>query len=212
MGAAVEQILIERLFVALGAPVEAPVDPAVLGPLAAFADLVATWNARLNLTGAKEPEALAEVLFADAMMLRDEALLPQGARFVDVGAGAGAPSLPLLLLRPDLRATLVEPIHKRVAFLRTAIGTFDLAERATVIEGRLEAAPIAGAPFDVALSRATFEPAEWLARAEPLAPRTLVLVAGDPLPEREGARLLETRTYRLPRKDAPRAIGLYARG
>ena len=204
---AVERALIVRLSDALGARLE----PSVLEPLESFADLVALWNARLNLTGAREPEALAEVLFGDAMVLSDEALLPRGARFVDVGAGAGAPSLPLLMLRPDLRATLVEPLRKRVAFLRTAIGTFDLAARVTVIEGKLEAEPIAGAPFDVALSRATFEPSEWLARAEPLAPRTLVLVAADPLPEREGATLLEARAYRLPSKDAPRAIGLYSR-
>lgn len=174
-------------------------------PWVRFGELVRTWNARLNLTGAKDDRALAEVLFADAVILTEESLMPAGAHFVDVGAGAGAPSIPLLLLRSDLRATLIEPQRKRVAFLRTVVGTLDLVERCSILERRLDGPPVAGAPFDVALSRATFGPSEWLARASALSNRAIVMVAADPLPT--GA--LAERRYELPYSRAPRGLGLY---
>ncbi|WP_436623600.1 RsmG family class I SAM-dependent methyltransferase [Sorangium sp. So ce136] len=58
---------------------------------------------------------------ADARLLSEH--VPEGRRVVDIGAEAGTPGLPLALLRPDLDVTLVEPLQKRVAFLRTATGT-----------------------------------------------------------------------------------------
>lgn len=174
---------------------------------AAYDALVETWNARQNLTGGKDAQSRAEILFADAVVLDDPELLPEGARFVDVGAGAGAPAIPLLLARPDLRATLVEPRRLRVAFLRTAIGALELGDRCVVLEQRLAGDGVPGMPFDVALSRATFAPAEWLRRAVGLAPRAVAMVAGEPLPD--GERLAERR-YRLPFSGSPRALGLYA--
>src|SRR3954451_24739175 len=44
-------------------------------------------------------------------------VIPQGARVVDVGSGAGLPGIPLGLARPDLTLTLVEPMARRVEFL-----------------------------------------------------------------------------------------------
>lgn len=170
-----------------------------------YGELVRTWNARLNLTGTQEPNALAEILFADAVVLAEKDVVPEGVCFVDVGAGVGAPAIPLLLERQDLSATLVEPRRNRVAFLRTVIGTLGLMDRCRVLEQRLEAAPLDRAPFDLALSRATFAPEEWLRRAVGLAPAAVVMVAGQPLPP--GARL--ERSYRLPFSDAPRALGVY---
>lgn len=172
---------------------------------ARYRELVKTWNARLNLTGARDDRALADVLFADAAVLADEALMPPGTHFVDIGAGAGAPSIPLLLLRRDLTATLVEPLRKRVAFLRTVIGTLDLVGRCTLLERKLDGPPVEGAPFDLALSRATFAPDEWLERARAVSARAIVMVAAGPLPQ--GA--LVERRYTLPHSEAPRALGLY---
>ncbi len=172
-----------------------------------YAELVEKWSARSNLTGAKTPEALAEVLFADAAMLCDDALLPRGARFVDIGAGAGAPAIPMLLRRPDLKATLVEPRRLRVEFLRAALAALALEDRCAVLKQKLGAAPLPGAPFDVAISRATFPPDEWLRRASALAPRAVAMVAGRPLPDGE---MLAQRTYELPFSRSPRRLALYA--
>ena len=130
-----DRAVIDRLIEALGVHLpDVEVEPARRERLAAFAALTAKWNETTNLIGAKTPEAVAEVLFADALLLMDERVLPSGARFVDVGAGAGAPALPLLLLRDDLHATLVEPRRLRVAFLRTAAATLTAA--GTTVEAR----------------------------------------------------------------------------
>jgi len=181
-----------------------------LDALTRYGELVAQWNARTNLTAAHAPRDLAGVLFADAFVLADEAFIPRGSRIIDVGAGAGAPSLPLLLLRPDVSATLVEPRRLRVAFLRTAIGTLDLAARATVLEEKIDPdrpqAPTVA--HDVALSRATFAPAEWLAIGLRLAPRAIVLAAGaDALPD--GHRVAE-RSYTTGDPSVPRAAAAYS--
>lgn len=177
-------------------------------PLALFAALCATWNAKLNLTGARDPRALAEVLFADALVLRE--LVPDGVSLIDVGAGAGAPTVPLLLLRPDLRATLLEPRKNRVAFMRTAIGSFeDLPGRAVVIPARLEDATLD--EHDLALSRATFSPPIWLAHGLALAPQVVVLSGAEGLPAHDDAELVATRGYRLPFGGTPREAGLYRR-
>lgn len=197
---------IEELYGALGQG--APTPP--VETWLRFAQLVEVWNARLNLTGARDARALAEVLFADALVLSEVRFLPDSAHFIDVGAGAGAPAIPLLTLRPDLRATLVEPLRKRVAFLRSASGTLDLVDRCRIDERKLDDEPVVGAPFDVAISRATFAPDEWLRRAAPLSDRVIVMVAADPLPELPSAALIEERRYELPFSGAPRGIGLYA--
>ncbi len=199
-----DRALLSHAAAALGADVS---DEQLEG-LASFAELVATWNTRVNLTGAKDPRALVDVLFADAFVLAHPRFVAEGARVVDVGAGAGAPALPLALLRPDVHVTLVEPRRLRAAFVRTAIGALALEARASGLERRMEGPPLEGAPFDVALSRATFEPAAWLERGRALAPRVLVLCGTDPLPAGE---LLESREYALPFGGSPRRVGLYAR-
>jgi 16S rRNA (guanine527-N7)-methyltransferase len=135
---------------------------------------------------------------------------------VDVGSGAGAPALPLLLLRPDLRGTLVEPLRKRVAFLRTAVGTLALVERVRVLEAKLDAGapalPDATLQHDVALSRATFAPELWTPAALQLAPVGIVMLASqEPPTAPPGCRLTHTRDYTLPWSAAARRIALYAR-
>lgn len=203
--------VIDALATALGRPVSVAARTA----LAEFAELVARWNARIDLTAARTPEQLCEVLFADALVLADQALVVERARVLDVGSGAGAPALPLALLRPDTSLVLVEPLRKRVAFLRTAVGTLTgLAGRVEVREARLEPSrpAVAGGPFDVALARATFAPESWLPMGLALASRTLVLTAAEapPAPP-EGASVAHAIRYALPRTDAPRTITAYAR-
>jgi 16S rRNA (guanine527-N7)-methyltransferase len=87
--------------------------------------------------------------------------VPQGARVVDVGSGAGLPGIPLGLARPDLGLTLVEPMARRVEFLDQAVaelaglaGPQGLSWR--VIRGRAEDRPVATAvgAVDVVTARA----------------------------------------------------------
>jgi 16S rRNA (guanine527-N7)-methyltransferase len=139
-------------------------------------------------------------------------LFPQNARLVDIGSGAGAPALPLMVLRADLSGVLVEPRRKRVAFLRTAVGSLGLTDSAEIREGRIEpdSPQVQGQPFDVAISRATFTPEVWVAIGSRLSRRTLVLTAGaEPPAPPAGVARGESRTYRLPGSGAPRRVTAY---
>src|SRR5262245_7384559 len=127
---------------------------------------------------------MVEVMICDGVVLAKDDVIPTGSRCVDVGSGAGAPAVPLALLRGDLKLTLVEPLRKRVAFLRTVLGALGLVGRVSVLERKLdpEAPGLPEAPYDVALSRATFAPELWLTAGLALAPRILVLLAGQQPP------------------------------
>lgn len=63
-------------------------------------------------------------------------LLPDGARTVDLGSGAGLPGIPLVLARPELSVVLVEPLARRVDWLREVVEDLDLP--VTVQRGRAE--------------------------------------------------------------------------
>ncbi|MDX6612162.1 MAG: rRNA (guanine527-N7)-methyltransferase, partial [Blastocatellia bacterium] len=67
--------------------------------------------------------------------------LKSGARVVDVGSGAGLPIIPCLLARPDISATLIESSPKKGVFLREALKSLQLDERATVTSNRFERMP-----------------------------------------------------------------------
>ena len=202
---------IAALAVALGRALPAH----AVAPLVRYIALVRAWSGKVNLVSARSRTdvELVEVSFADALVLADASLVPQGSRMIDVGAGAGAPSLPLLVLRPDLHATCVEPRHKRAAFLLNAGQALDLRARLTVLERRIDpAAPAAeGGPFDVALSRATLAPPLWLAMGVRLASRVLVMTAREQPPDApEGFRVVAQTSYALPSSGAARRITAYA--
>jgi 16S rRNA (guanine527-N7)-methyltransferase len=123
--------------------------------VARYCELLLRWNERINLTGARTLDELLREHLPDSFALA--ALVGAQARVIDVGSGGGLPAVPFSLLRPDAAVTLVEPRAKRVAFLRTAVRELGLA--CTVVAGRVDTVKDR---FDVASSRATFPPAEWL--------------------------------------------------
>ena len=67
-------------------------------------------------------------------------LVPPAARVLDIGSGAGLPGIPLALARPDLRVVLVEPLARRVEWLRTVLADLELPVE--VERGRAEDTPI----------------------------------------------------------------------
>jgi len=139
--------------------------------VAAWIELVREWGKKTDLTAARDDDELVDLMAVDAAILADA--LPDQAKVVDVGSGAGAPGLPLAVLRPDLTVTLVEPLEKRVMFMRTAIGSLaskGLAPLPRVVRGRGEDLVKRGEAFDVAISRATLAPESWLALGRALAP------------------------------------------
>jgi len=91
--------------------------PRDVAALSRYLDLVADWNPRVNLTGARTAAERVAILVAPVVPLAP--MLEEG-RLIDIGSGNGSPGLVLALVRPDLSAVLLEPRQKRWAFLREA--------------------------------------------------------------------------------------------
>jgi 16S rRNA (guanine527-N7)-methyltransferase len=173
--------------------------------LARLLDLVAIWNRRLDLTAARNADEAVDLFVADAVVLAERA--QAGERWVDVGSGAGAPGIALALLAPELSLTLIEPRQKRVAFLRTALGVLG-RDDLTVERKRVEELP--SKRWDVAVSRATLPPAQWVVEGRRLAPRFWVLLARDPPPSVPSLVAAHDISYRWPLTSAERRALCYA--
>jgi 16S rRNA (guanine527-N7)-methyltransferase len=175
-----------------------------LARVAKFLDLVVTWNARLDLTAARDPADLVDLYLADALVVAASARASGSLHqsWVDVGSGGGAPGFVLGLIAPGLQLTLVEPRQKRVAFLRTAVGSLTPLSM-DVIGARSDALPPASAA--VAISRATFSPEQWLVEGARLARRSVwVLLARAEPPTLSGWRMQQRVDYRWPASGADR--------
>ena len=100
---------------------------AALEPLARFLSELDQARRRTNLTGPLAAEELVEHALESAL---GERLIPQGARVIDIGSGAGFPGVPLAIVRPDIAVTPVEPRRKRIEFLEAvsrALGVSNLS-------------------------------------------------------------------------------------
>ncbi len=178
--------------------------PVVARQLSAYCDLVVTWNQRVDLTAARSADELVDLLLADALAIAGatEALSSASTatsnareQWLDVGSGVGAPGIPLALLLP-LDMTLVEPREKRVAFLRTAVGSLS---RPDITVRRARSDQFDDASCAVAVSRATLPPTEWLAEGARLATSSVwLLLAKAELPEIGARRVLADVRYRWP--------------
>lgn len=125
--------------------------------LVSYQALLEEWNARMNLTGDAAFEALLDRHLMDSLSpLTAEGLLPEGAAVIDVGSGAGLPGIPLAIVRPDLKITLLDSLRKRVGFLDTAIGALELSNVTTAHARAEDVAQDARyrERYDVALARA----------------------------------------------------------
>jgi len=183
-------------------------EAAALSELVAWVTMVRAWNARMDMTAARDDRELVDLMVADASWLAKQ--LPTGCSVVDVGSGAGAPGLPLALLRPDLVVTLVEPMQKRAALLRMTAAK--LRPRVTVEQCHGEDVVAAEPRFDHAISRATLPPASWLDLGMRLASEVWVLLARDEPPELESAHVTADDSYSWPLTGARRRVVRYRRG
>ena len=116
-------------------------------------ELLAEKNKVMNLTAITDPDEAARLHFLDSAALLALADL-RGKSVVDVGTGAGFPGLPLKILEPSIRLTLLDAQRKRVDFLREVCEALDL-EDVECVHGRAEEfAQARREGFDIAVSRA----------------------------------------------------------
>lgn len=113
-------------------------DDTALDRFDTYAELLVEWNGKMNLTAITEPEEIEVKHFLDCLMLPKYFNLDYIQTVIDVGAGAGFPSMPLLIYKPDLCLTMMDAINKRLTFLDTAVHALGL--EAQLIHERAEAA------------------------------------------------------------------------
>lgn len=101
-----------------------------------YADLLRERNEQINLTAITDPAGIAVKHFFDSIYPFTLFELPEGARLIDVGTGAGFPSCPLKVWRGDIRLTLLDSLNKRINFLKELSDSIDLG--AECIHGRAE--------------------------------------------------------------------------
>jgi 16S rRNA (guanine527-N7)-methyltransferase len=152
-----------------------PVGAAEAEQLAAFVNLLEHWNRVHNLTGIRDRDLLIDRHLVESLALKG---LITGDTVADIGSGGGLPGLPLAIVLPACRFTLIESRRKRASFLRHAAATLALAN-VEVAHSRAEA--LSPRQFATVLARAVAPPAELLGIATPLiAPGgRLVLLTGE---------------------------------
>lgn len=91
-----------------------------------FYGLLSEWNSRVNLTAITSFEDVVLKHFIDSAY--GAKYIGDGASVCDVGAGAGFPSIPLKILRPDIKLTMIDSVGKKVAFLREAVNQLGFEE------------------------------------------------------------------------------------
>ena len=79
-----------------------------------YLSLLLEWNEKINLTAITDPGEIMVKHFLDCILPLSYIDLPKGASFIDVGTGGGFPGIPLLIARPDLKATLIDGTKKRL--------------------------------------------------------------------------------------------------
>lgn len=124
--------------------------------LVRYHELIVSANADQNLT--RVPDDFTEALYRnylDSLAPLAAGLLDGAETLIDVGAGAGLPGLPLAIMRPDMRVTLLDSLNKRVRFMSGVIAELDI--NAAAVNMRSEDAariPDMREAFDIGVSRA----------------------------------------------------------
>ena len=141
-----EQLLQDGL-TALGLPTEG------IPALVRYADLLVEKNKVMNLTAITEPADIATLHFLDCAALLTLADF-KGKTVADVGTGAGFPGMPLRILEPSIRLTLLDSLNKRIDFLKEVCDDLGLRDVDCVHARAEEFAAQHREGFDIVTSRA----------------------------------------------------------
>ena len=120
-----------------------------------YARLLVEWNEKMNLTAITEPREIELKHFLDSLMLIKYYDLQNVSNAIDVGAGAGFPSMPILIYKPEIEFTLLDSLNKRLTFL--SVVNSELGLDAKLVHSRAE---VSGQEenyrekFDLAMARA----------------------------------------------------------
>ncbi len=121
-----------------------------------YAELLVETNKVMNLTAITDSDGIAIKHFLDSAMLLKYFTPKEGATIIDVGTGAGFPTIPCKIIRPDLNLTLLDSLNKRVKFLDNVCETLGFDHYNTVHSRAEEGSrrPAHRDKYDIATARA----------------------------------------------------------
>jgi len=134
----------------------------------AYREIILLWNSKMNLVSLQSELDLPVRHFIDSLTLLP--YLPAGpGTLLDIGSGAGFPSIPVKIVREDLHMTLLEASRKKSSFLKEVVRKLGL-QGVSVMNGRLEELLKKDnkPSFDLVVSRATLKLPELVAQGLPL--------------------------------------------
>lgn len=103
-----------------------------------YGKLLVEWNEKINLTAITDPEGVTIKHFLDSITIFSYVDIPEGAKVIDVGTGAGFPGLAMLIARPDIDMTLMDSTKKRLMVIENILENIGL--KANVVHSRAEEA------------------------------------------------------------------------
>ena len=173
--------------------------PGMLDELAAYYELLLRWNERLHLVAPCSAEEFARRHVLESLTLTKH--FTPNASVIDIGSGAGLPIIPCLIVRPDLKTTLIESSQKKSVFLREALKTVGALKRATIVSKPFDSLSAPNAEY--VTCRALDDFSEAIASLVRWAPTTstLLLFGGPTLRQSLDNLNLQTTETLLPNSD-----------
>ena len=183
-----------------------------------YMNLLIEWNEKINLTAIIEPNEIILKHFIDSITILKD--IKDGSTVVDVGTGAGFPGIPLSIMNPTLKITLVDSLNKRLIFLQEVINELDL-KNVELVHARAEEFgrnKKYREKFDVATSRAVANLAtlsEYLLPLVKINGKAISMKAGNASQEIEdakkaiktlGGNINNIEEFNLPQSDIGRTI------
>lgn len=104
-------------------------DANAVNRLNVYGNMLIEWNEKMNLTAITEPEEVLYKHFWDCLLFFKNVEVPQGAKVIDVGTGAGFPGMVLKIARPDIELTLMDGLNKRLIFLNAVLDELKLTAK-----------------------------------------------------------------------------------
>ena len=100
-----------------------------------YMNLLIEWNKKINLTAIVAPKEIILKHFIDSLTIIK--YIDKSKTVIDIGTGAGFPGIPIKIVRPDLKVTLLDSLNKRINFLHEVIKELGL-ENITAVHARIE--------------------------------------------------------------------------
>ena len=132
-----------------------PLSESMIVQFCKYADLLVSWNKKMNLTSIIEPKEIAIKHFLDSISVLKYINIMDNCKVIDIGTGAGFPGIPLKIVRPDIKLTLMDSLNKRLVFLKDVLMNLNI--NADLIHARAETFShndVYRENYDLAISRA----------------------------------------------------------